>query len=145
MRHFTELGWAEIMSAFERNLEAILGLPNAEPMPEARFCRESLHLMLGHLTACQSAWLPIMSGLARGDDVIEVDHPVRLYRKTGLASASWDALMARFTSDRTEWRDLLNRTDPDCSIKTQTKAYTKRQLTRRLVLHEAAHLADHGL
>lgn len=138
----SEKQWAEIWSDFKSNLQTITSMPPAEPIPTASFCRESRHLMLGHLTACQAAWLPILRGLNKGSEHVNVEHPNALYAAKGLGNIPWQELLAAFTQDRTEWQMLVESVDPLRPIKTQTKSYTSRQLTRRLVLHESQHLAE---
>ncbi len=137
--------WPAIHALLEANLTVIWGLPPAEPMPKAEFCRESVHRMLGHLTACQMAWLPILRALDAGEPHVEAEHPVKLYKRLKLAEKQWPELLCRFEEDRSEWQRLVDQVDPERTVKTQSKSYDTRMLTRRLVLHESAHLAEHGI
>jgi len=137
------LDWPAVLELFEANERRLVLLGPAEPMPEAEFCRESAHRTLGHLTACQVAWLPLLhrirDGAASGRVAL---HPLRLYDHLGFATTPWTELLERFATDRREWRELLNVIDLDHPLKTPTKVLTARTLTEKLVQHEAMHLQE---
>ncbi|MBS1724733.1 MAG: DinB family protein [Armatimonadetes bacterium] len=139
-------GWEEILTLFGENERRIRALSPAPAMPGAEFCRQSQHRTLGHLTACQQAWLPLMRRIKeeapRGAVAV---HPLRLYDQLGYATAGWALLMERFCKDRAEWGDLLRAVDLDRPLKTPTRLHTARTLTEKLVRHESRHMDELGL
>lgn len=135
----------QLQTQLQRNSSIIEQLPPAPPKPSAKFCKESTHRMLRHLTACQSAWLPIMKGISLAEPKIIAEHPVKLFNRKSMESAEWSTLIDLFSNQRQEWEKILETADPLATIKTQTKSYTVLSLTRRLVLHKSMHLAEHNL
>lgn len=141
MRHSPE--WQEVLQRFEDNERSLASLPASEPMPEAQFCRESAHRTLGHLAACQTAWLPVLRAIRQGAvRVPAVEHPHRLFERTGAANAPWCVLLETFLAERSEWRALLESVDLDHAVKTGDRFHTAKTLTEKLVRHEAKHLED---
>ena len=137
----TPAQWQQILELFDENERVIRAMPTAEPMPSAKFCRESPHRTLGHLASCQVAWLPLLQALAKGDSARQAPaHPNDLYRKLRYKDALWADLMKRFIEERAEWRKALNSVDLLLEVETGTVTYNAQTLTRRLVLHEANHL-----
>lgn len=111
-----------------------------------QFWRESSHRSLGHLTACQAAWLPLMMQIRAGETNGSISiNPDPLFTKLGLAVWKWEELVERFVSDRVEWRSVVNETDVTRTLQTSRRIWTAQLLTKRLVDHEKRHLDDAGL
>jgi hypothetical protein len=141
MRHQPD--WGEVLAAFDDNEARILAQEPAEPMPEAEFCRQSPHRTLGHLTACQVAWLPLMRKIRDEAPMGNVAvHPLRLFEQLGYATMPWPDLMERFIEDRREWRRLLAEVDLERPLKLPARVHTAKTLTEKLVRHELGHLDD---
>jgi uncharacterized damage-inducible protein DinB len=139
----TQSTWKRVLFLFEKNQEAILDMEPGEPALTAKYCRESAHRTLGHLTACQAAWLSLMRQLRDGAASGSVPiHPDPLFRKLGFGTTPWDELVERFVSDRAEWRSILERVDLNRPITTPRRTYSAQSLTKRMVEHEMRHLDD---
>lgn len=139
----SEAEWQRIVSLFEENERRIKQLKPAVANSAAKFWRESAHGTLGHLTACQAAWLPILKmmeeGLAKGSVAIRPDP---LYTKLGFNTEDWAVILKRFKKERSEWRRVLEQIDLMHELKTPTRVLTAQTLTKRLVDHEKRHLDD---
>jgi len=139
----TQAAWEELLTLFDENEKRILKLAPTGPISNAKFWRDSAHGTLGHLTACQAAWLPLMvmleQGLAKGSVAIRPDP---LYTKLGFAREDWAVILRRFKKERAEWRRILNRIDVSQEITTPVRTHSAQTLTKRLVAHEKRHLDD---
>jgi hypothetical protein len=137
----TEATWKRMLVLFEENERRFADMAPAPAMPKAKLCRESSHRTLGHLTACQAAWLPLMQQLRAGEPRGSVPiNPDPLFTKLGFSTAAWETLLGRFLSERGEWRSILQQVDLDLEIRTVRRVHTARTLTKRLVEHEKRHL-----
>ena len=139
----TDQLWQHCMTLLRENQERFEKMRPADPMPKAQWCRESPHRTLGHLTSCQTAWLPILRAIR--DEQVQVViaiHPNPLFRKMKFGSSSWAELLKRFQDERAEWHAILQSADLNREVRTQTKSYTAKSLSRRLVEHEKRHLDD---
>lgn len=135
--------WDNALQLLEQNLEQLQGMEPAPAAPKAKFCRESAHRTLGHLTACQAAWLPIMRHLRNGDPRARIPiNPDPLFRKRGFSTTPWGDLLSRFEVDRTEWRQILSEVVPTSETRTVKRLWSAQTLTKRLVDHEKRHLDD---
>ncbi len=133
-----------ILLLFKENERIIKEMPSLEPSPKARLCSESAHFMLGHLTSAQAAWLPLMRAIRNGKTKGSVPiNPNPLFTKLGLQTMPWEELAARFDSDRTEWRQMLEQVDLNHEILISKRIWTAQTLTQRMVLHERNHLTVH--
>ena len=139
----TQAAWEELLSLFDENERRILKLQRGEPVAKATFWRDSAHGTLGHLTACQSAWLPLLKmldqGLVKGSVAIRPDP---LYTKFCFGREDWDVILKQFKKERAEWRRILKRIDVTAEITTPVRTHTAQTLTKRLVSHEKRHLDD---
>jgi uncharacterized damage-inducible protein DinB len=137
----TEANWKSTLLQFEENERRLAKMKPAEPMPSAEWCRESVHRTLGHLTACQSAWLPLMQHLRDGKEQASVSiHPNALFAKLGFSIAPWNALLKQFKSERKQWQSILSEIDIHREIHTPRRSWTAQTLTWRLVEHERRHI-----
>jgi hypothetical protein len=142
----TKETWTRALVQLDISLATLKRVVPAEPMPRAHLCIESLHRTLGHLTSCQAAWIPILRAIAEGKSETAIPiHPNPLFSKLGFATTPWHDLLARFESERVEWKALLANVDISQPIKTPKRVYTAQNLTRRVTEHEKNHLAAHGL
>jgi hypothetical protein len=139
----TDAQWEKARRLFEDNQAFLQRMPPADPIPSAVLCRESAHRTLGHLVACQAAWLPIVHAIREG--ALEVTIPINpdpLYRKSGFNALPWASLLERFIADREEWRETLDRIDVRAEVRTPRRTYSAQTLTGRMVEHERRHLAE---
>ena len=137
------MNWREVLARFEDHERRFREMVPAEPMPEAEYCRESPHRTLGHLTACEISWLPILQAIFNGDPKGRSRmHPNMHFRKEQFAVKPWAELLDMFLATREEWRRLLDEVDLDREIQTRTRIHNARTLTQKLVDHESRHLAD---
>lgn len=137
----TDLAWQNVLALLETNEQRILKMTAAGPVCRVSFWRESPHRTLGHLTACQAAWLPLMRALSDGAWTSAVPiRPDPLFTKLGFGSWSWESLCERFSVDRREWIEILGRIDVAREAHTPTRIYSAQTLTRRMVMHEHSHL-----
>lgn len=139
----TEATWRNTVQLLGHNLDRFQRMASEPPAPRAKFCRESPHRTLGHLTACQAAWLPVMRHLRNGDAraVIPIN-PDPLFRKMHFNVAPWQELLGRFESDRAEWRQILAEIDPTRQTQSMKRTWSAQTLTKRMVDHEHRHLDD---
>ncbi len=139
----TNSTWQKQLSLFEENRDRILKMDAFEPMPNAKWCRESPHHTLGHIVSCQAAWMPLMVQLHAGETTGSISiNPDPLFTKLQLATTPWEELVNRLVSERMEWRKILEDIDVEQEIKTTKRIWTAQLLTRRLVKHEKRHLDD---
>lgn len=139
----TDTTWQRLRELLDSNLVTFAQMDPAEPMPTAKWCRESPHRTLGHLTSCQSAWLPLMRQLRDGAERGSIPiNPDPLFLKLGFASLSWEDLLEQFRAQRREWTEIVDSVAKDREIQTARRIWNVRTLTRRLVLHERKHLDD---
>lgn len=81
-----DAGRAKVMHLFEDNLRRILVMPPFPPVERVTLWRESPHRTLGHLTACQAAWLPLMRCIREGSPTGSIEiRPDPLFTKLGFA------------------------------------------------------------
>ena len=140
----TNSSWQRLLLLFDENERVITGMKPSEPAPSAKFCGDSAHRTLGHLTACQSAWLPLMSALRSGESKGSIPiNPDPLFRKLGYETLSWNSLVERFVADRAEWRELLQEIDLSLEIQTPRRVWSPQTLIKRMVEHEKNHLNAH--
>jgi len=133
--------WTTTQRRFEETERRLRAFPPAEPMPSAKLCRESAHRTLGHLTACQAAWLPLMRQIKDGASQGAIPiNPDPLFRKLGFSQLDWQVLLDRFVSERSEWRALLSQVDLEWQIMTPRRVHSAQTLTKRMVDHEKRHL-----
>lgn len=139
----SEAEWQRVLSLFEDHERRIKKMEMALPVRAAKFWRESAHGTLGHLTACQAAWLPLLKmmeeGLIKGSVAIRPDS---LYTKLDFKNEDWAIISKRFKKERAEWRRILKHVDVTHELKTPTRILTAQSLTKRLVDHEKRHLDD---
>jgi hypothetical protein len=141
----TDATWERIIQLFESNERRLAEMPSSEPVSRVTYWRESPHRTLGHLTACQAAWLPIMRQLLEGAEKGSVPiRPDPLFTKLGLAAWAWEQLLERYRQDRAEWGSILHEVDPAREIQGASRVLTTRTLTKRLVDHERSHLDQLG-
>ncbi len=139
----TEATWAKILLLFDENHERIQGMEPAPVVRSVKFWRESQHRTIGHLTACQAAWLPIMRALREGSAKAVVPiRPDPLFTKLGFGALPWDALVTRFNADRNEWHEILGQIDVTSQTQLPTRTHSAQSLTKRMVEHEKRHLDD---
>ena len=144
-RKMSDAAWKKTLLGLEENQSCLIGMEPSEPMPSAKLCRESPHRTLGHLTACQAAWISVMRGLRDGQSRAVVPiNPDPLYRKLGFSSLAWRVHLDRFNSDRDEWGLILKQVDVSQEIQTRKRTYSAQTLTKRMVEHERRHLEDIG-
>lgn len=144
--NITGTNWAEILALLSAHEEFLCELPPYSPTPETLVCRDSWHRTLGHLSACQTTWLQLMQFLLNGTEKGDPEcHPWQLYQRNQYAQQPWSELLAEFQMGRASWRLALDTVKPSATVQTKTKRYDARELTRRLVLHEEHHLAEHGI
>lgn len=142
----TNASWQKILLLFEKSEEIITGMKPSEPTPKAKLCRESAHYTIGHLTSCQSAWLPLIRALQKGETKGSLPiNPNPLFTKLGFEKAPWEDLVERFVADRAEWRQLLEQVDLSLELKTSRRVWSAQTLTKRMVEHEKRHLEDHSV
>ena len=135
--------WASLLVLFAANEKRLCNLEPTEPIFSARFWRESAHGTLGHLTACQSAWLPLLRMIRDGQKKGKVEiRPDPLYTKLGFKSKDWSEILKQFKKERAEWRKLLREINLDQELTTPYRVLSARTLTKRLVDHEKRHLDD---
>ena len=133
--------WTRTLAQFEENLDCLVKMEPALPDSSAKLCRESAHRTLGHLTACQSAWLPLMQQLSEGKPTGSIPiNPDPLFRKLGYETEAWEPIFDRFIADRSLWRDLIEQVDVTATIQTTKRLYSAQTLTKRMVDHEKTHL-----
>jgi len=137
----TDVAWKKTLLILDENEARVRAMPPAEPAPMALWCRESPHRTLGHLTACQAAWLPLMLQIQAGaTHGTIVTNPDPLYTKLGFKARPWSLLIGQFVSERAQWREILSRIDPTLEIQTSRRVHSAQTLTRRMVEHEKRHL-----
>src|SRR5689334_12943365 len=102
-----ELEWRKIQTSFATTLERFDAMRPFPIVEKDALWNESPHLTLGHLTACQIAWLPVLQQIDAGAEKARVKtHPNKLYVDLGFGQASWTDLLDRFRGDRKNWSDL---------------------------------------
>jgi hypothetical protein len=137
----TEATWKKTLLLLEENERRLASMRPSDPIPTAKFWRESAHGTLGHLTACQSAWLPYMRQIQHGATKGSIPiRPDPLYRKAGFATKPWKTLLSQFKTDRAEWRAILLSIDPTRELETPNRTLSAQSLTKRMVDHEHSHL-----
>ncbi|HEY3779435.1 MAG TPA: hypothetical protein VGL56_00020 [Fimbriimonadaceae bacterium] len=98
-----ETSWKKTLELFDENERRLSQMAPADPMPSAKFCRESAHRTLGHLTACQTAWIPYIRQLKEGKTRGSIPiNPDPLFRKFGFGTVTWQELLNRFQKKRAE-------------------------------------------
>ena len=141
----TNASWQRILLLLEENESFIKLMPSLEPSPRAKLCSESAHFMVGHLTSAQAAWLPLMRAIRDGKTKGTVpNNPNPLFTKLGLQTMRWEALVEKFVTDRSEWRQMLEQIDLNHELLTSKRIWTAQTLTQRMVLHERNHLGVHS-
>ncbi len=139
----TEVKWKNLLGKLRANQVVLTSMQAHDPMPVAKFCRESPHRTLGHLTACQIAWLPLLKQIQSGDPKGSIPiHPYTLFENQGFGTASWHELISRYAKGREDWIALVIIVDPRQEIKTAKRTWTLQTLTKRLVEHEINHLRE---
>ena len=139
----TDDRWRIVLDLFDENERRIIALKPMPPVARAKFWRESAHGTLGHLTACQAAWLPLLRMIRDGEKKGAVAiRPDPLYTRLGFHDANWDEILKRFKKERKEWRLVLNEVDQNKELQTPTRILTAQTLTKRMVDHERRHLDD---
>jgi hypothetical protein len=137
----TEVKWKNLLGKLRANQVALTSMQPHDPMPDARFCRESPHRTLGHLTACQIAWLPLLKQIQSGDSNGSIPiHPYTLFDNQNFRTASWEELLSLFSMGRQDWISILNNVDLQQEIQTTKRTWTPQTLTKRLAEHEMTHL-----
>lgn len=136
-----ESTWNKTLRLLDENELRLANMRPGAPIPSAKFWRESAHGTLGHLTACQSAWISylrlIQDGATKGSIPI---NPDPYYAKAGFATKPWNELLNQFKSQRAEWQAILQTIDPCRAIQTPKRIITAQALTKRMVDHEKCHL-----
>ena len=141
----TNASWQKILLLFEESEKVVKGMHPLEPTPEAKVCNESAHFTLGHLTSCQSAWLPLIRALQNGETNGSIPiNPNPLFTKLGYERAPWETLVERFVADRAEWRRILEQVDLNHELLTSKRIWSAQTLTKRMVEHERNHLNVHS-
>jgi hypothetical protein len=136
-----ESSWKKTLPLFDENERRLVAMVPAQPMPTAKWCRESAHRTLGHLTACQAAWIPYLRQLREGNTHGSIPiNPDPLFRKLGYSTKPWQELLEQFQKGRAEWRTILNEIDPAKEIQTPKRILSAKSLTRRMVEHEKRHI-----
>lgn len=139
----TEVKWKNLLDKLRANQFVLNSMQPHDPMPVAKFCRESPHRTLGHLTACQIAWLPLLKQIQSGDPKGSIPiHPYTLFENQRFSTASWDELISLYEKGREEWISILNDINLRQEIQTAKRIWTPQTLTKRLVEHETNHLRD---
>ena len=138
----TEVKWKNLFCKLKENQVVLTSMQPHDPMPNAKYCRESPHRTLGHLTACQIAWLPLLKQIQRGDPKGSLSNhdPLTLFENQRFSTASWDELISLYEKGREEWIAILNDIDLRQEIQTAKRTWTPQTLTKRLVEHERNHL-----
>ncbi|MEI7985511.1 MAG: hypothetical protein WCI55_07765 [Armatimonadota bacterium] len=139
----TEVKWKNLLGKLRANHVVLTSMQPHDPMPEARFCRESPHRTLGHLTACQIAWFPLLKQIQKGDSKGSIPiHPYTLFENQGFGTAPWDELISLYEKGREDWIAILGHIYIRQEIQTAKRIWTPQTLTKRLVEHETNHLRD---
>jgi hypothetical protein len=139
----TAVKWQNLLVKLRENQVVLKSMQPHDPMPEAKFCRESPHRTLGHLTACQIAWFPLLKQIQEGDSRGSIPiHPYTLFENQRFSTASWHELISLYEKGREEWKAILNDIDLRQEIRTAKRIWTPQTLTKRLVEHETNHLRD---
>ena len=139
----TEVKWKNLFCKLKENQVVLTSMQPHDPMPNAKYCRESPHRTIGHLTACQIAWLPLLKQIEKGDSKGSIPiHPYTLFDDQNFSIASWDELISLYEKGREEWIAILNDIDLRQEIQTSKRTLTPQTLTKRLVEHETNHLRD---
>ena len=137
----TEVKWKNLLAKLEENQFALTSMQTHDPMPEAMYCRESPHRTIGHLTACQIAWLPLLKQIQSGDSNGSIPiHPYTLFDDQNFSTTPWEDLIDLFSKGREDWISILNSVDLQQEIRTSKRTWTPQTLTKRLVEHERTHL-----
>ena len=138
-----EVKWKNLLGKLKENQVVLTSMQPHDPMPNAKYCRESPHRTLGHLTACQIAWLPLLKQIQSCDPKGSIPiHPYTLFENRRFSTASWDELISLYEKGREEWIAILNDIDLRQEIQTAKRIWTPQTLTKRLVEHETNHLRD---